>query len=72
MLNIAIEAALEAGRYLRANVGKIKNIERKIGQETNLVTEIDKQSEALIIKKIKEHYPDHSVLGEESGTGAGT
>jgi myo-inositol-1(or 4)-monophosphatase len=72
MLNIAIEAALEAGKYLKANVGKIKNIERKIGQETNLVTEIDKQSEALIIKKINEHFPDHSVLGEESGAGART
>ncbi len=72
MLNIAVEAALEAGKFLKANVGNVKNIERKIGQETNLVTEIDKQSEALIIKKIKEHFPDHAVLGEESGAGAGS
>ncbi len=67
MLNIAIEAALEAGKFLKANVGKIKHIERKTGQETNLVTEIDRQSEALIIKKIKEHFPGHAILGEESG-----
>lgn len=67
MLNIAVEAALEAGKYLKANVGKIKSIERKIGQETNLVTEIDKHSEALIIKKIHEHFPTHAILGEESG-----
>ncbi|MFZ4620872.1 MAG: inositol monophosphatase family protein [Bacteroidota bacterium] len=72
MLNIAIQAALESGKFLKANVGNIKNIERKIGQETNLVTEIDKASEAMIIKKIKEHYPDHVVLGEESGTGTGS
>jgi myo-inositol-1(or 4)-monophosphatase len=67
MLKTAIEAALEAGKYLKYNVGKIKNIERKLGQETNLVTEIDKQSEALIIKKIRQHYPSHDILGEETG-----
>ena len=67
MLNVAIEAALEAGKYLKYNVGKVKNIERKKGEETNLVTEIDKQSEKLIIKKIRQHYSSHDILGEESG-----
>jgi len=67
MINIAIEAAREAGAFLFENVGKIKNIERKIGQATNLVTEIDKQSEKLIIKKIQQHFPDHAILGEEGG-----
>lgn len=67
MLDIAREAALEAGKFLKYNLGKVKHIERKLGQETNLVTEIDKQSEALIIKKIKQHYPSHDILAEESG-----
>jgi myo-inositol-1(or 4)-monophosphatase len=67
MVNIAIEAALEAGKFLKYNVGKVKNIERKKGEETNLVTEIDKQSEALIINKIRQHFPTHDILGEESG-----
>ncbi|MFA5833674.1 MAG: inositol monophosphatase family protein [Bacteroidota bacterium] len=72
MLTIAIDAACEAGKFLKANVGKVKNIERKIGQETNLVTEIDKQSEVMIIKKIKEHFPEHAILGEESGANVST
>ena len=67
MVNIAIEAAREAGRYIKENVGKIRRIEYKDGQDTNLVTEIDKNSEAIIIEKIKQHYPDHDFLGEESG-----
>ena len=67
MLNVAIETALEAGNYLKMNVGKIRNIERKGGQETNLVTEIDKKSEQLIISKIKQHFPQHDFLCEESG-----
>ena len=67
MLNVAREAALEAGKFLKYNLGKVKHVERKLGQETNLVTEIDKGSEALIIKKIKQHYPMHDILAEESG-----
>jgi myo-inositol-1(or 4)-monophosphatase len=67
MLEIAIEAALEAGKYLKENVGNIRHIERKDGQETNLVTEIDKQSEQMIIEKIKQYFPDHDFLCEETG-----
>jgi len=68
MLQVAVEAALEAGKYLKMNVGKIRHIERKGGQETNLVTEIDKKSEQLIINKIKQHFPHHDFLGEEYGS----
>jgi myo-inositol-1(or 4)-monophosphatase len=72
MITVAIEAAKEAGKYLKSNVGKFRHLERKIGQETNLVTEIDKQSEALIIKTIRAHFPDHAILGEEGGASAGS
>ncbi len=68
MLQIAIEAALEAGKYLKENVGKIRRIEHKGGHETNLVTEIDQNAEAMIIGRIKKHFPDHDFLGEESGS----
>lgn len=33
----------------------------------DLVTEVDRASEALLIKCISEEYPNHSILGEESG-----
>ena len=68
MLQLAIDAALEAGRFLKMNVGKIKQIEHKQGEERNLVTEIDKKAEHLIIDKIKKRYPHHDFLGEESGS----
>jgi myo-inositol-1(or 4)-monophosphatase len=67
MLQVAIEAALEAGKYLKANVGKIRQIERKDGQVTNLVTEIDKNAEQLVIGKIRQCFSHHDFLGEESG-----
>ena len=67
MLNIAIEAAKEAGKYLKFSVGKVRSIEIKKGEERNLVSEIDKTSEAKIISIIKRHYPTHAILAEESG-----
>jgi len=68
MIPLAIEAALEAGKFLKESIGNIKNVETKFGQETNLVTEIDKNSEELIIGMIKKKYPDHDFLAEESGS----
>lgn len=67
MLHIAIEAAREAGKFLKYSVGKVKSVEMKQGEERNLVSEIDKASEAKIISIIKRHYPNHSILAEESG-----
>ena len=72
MIKTAIEAAKEAGRFLKQHVGKVRDIQRKSGQEKNLVTEIDKRSEEIIIGIIKQHYPTHDILAEESGTERGT
>ncbi len=68
MIQLAVDAALEAGAYLRESVGKVLQIERKFGQETNLVTEIDKRAEEIIIGAIRKEYPDHDFLAEESGS----
>ena len=71
MLNIAIEAAQTAGKFLKQNLGKVKDIQRKGGEEKNLVTEIDKGSERIIIDIIRRHYPTHDILAEESGSKEG-
>lgn len=67
MLAIAIEAAKEAGKFLKYSVGRVRHIERKQGEERNLVSEIDKGSEERIIGIIRRHYPNHAILAEESG-----
>lgn len=71
MLQTAIDAATEAGKFLKQNLGKIKSIERKSGQDKNLVTEIDKKSEEMIIRIVRSHYPSHDILAEESGNEKG-
>jgi myo-inositol-1(or 4)-monophosphatase len=71
MLNVAIEAAKEAGKFLKRSLGNVRNIQLKAGQEKNLVTEVDKRSEDIIIKIIKQHFPHHDILAEESGSRKG-
>ncbi len=67
MIDIAIQAAREAGKFLKANLGKVRNIEHK-REEINLVTEVDRKSEAIIIDMIRQHYPHHDILAEETGS----
>jgi myo-inositol-1(or 4)-monophosphatase len=65
-LDVATEAALAAGEVLQAYWGKLESIVEK-GRPGDLVTEADKQSEAVILEIIRRHFPDHSILAEESG-----
>jgi len=67
MLTVAIEAAREAGRFLKLSVGKVRSVEVKQGDERNLVSEIDRGAEAKIISIIRSHFPQHAILAEESG-----
>ncbi len=67
MIHVAIEAAKEAGKFLKYNTGKVKSIEIKKGEERNLVSDLDKASEEKIIQHIHRHYPNHAILAEESG-----
>lgn len=67
MIDTAIEAAREAGKLLRLHLGRVKDIRQKSGQEKNLVTEIDRQSEEVIKQIIGRRHPSHSILAEESG-----
>ncbi len=66
MLDEIIEIARKAGRFLKENEGKISEVKEK-GSFANLVTDIDKGSEALIKTFINEKFPDHGILAEESG-----
>jgi myo-inositol-1(or 4)-monophosphatase len=61
-----IQIAKEAGSVIREGFGKNFSVEFKTN-ELNLVTEIDKESEKLIINFIRKNFPKHSILAEESG-----
>jgi myo-inositol-1(or 4)-monophosphatase len=58
--------AREAGALLMGYFRRRVKIEYK--GEADLVTEADRSSEALIIRRVREQFPTHAVLGEESGS----
>jgi len=63
MKTLIIKAAFEAGKLLMDKFESGLRVEFK--GKYDLVTEADRQAEALIIKLIRERYPDHDFLAEE-------
>jgi myo-inositol-1(or 4)-monophosphatase len=57
------EIAREAGALLMEFFHRRVKIEYK--GEADLVTEADRSSERLILERIRSHWPDHEVIGEE-------
>jgi len=68
-LSVAVEAARSAGKLLREELGGTRRIHHK--GIINIVTEMDQRSEALIIGRLLEAFPDHAVLAEEGGVTVG-
>lgn len=60
----ALDAAQAAGLLLKKNIYKPHAIEFK--GVIDIVTEMDKKAEGLIMKIIKDKFPDHGILTEES------
>lgn len=67
----AIEAALKAADIIRGGFGTVYEITMKPGRH-NVVTTYDKAAEECIISHIRERFPLHHVLAEESGFSGGS
>ncbi len=65
-METADRAAREAGRVLLSLYHGETAVEAK-GAAYNLVTEADRKSEEVILSIVREAFPDHSILSEESG-----
>jgi len=60
----AVSTAREAGQILKKRLNTPHTIDYK--GTINLVTEADRMSEALILERLQQRFPDHSILTEES------
>jgi len=65
IVNVAIDSARIAGDFLIDNFGKISQIEKK--GDRNFATNLDREAEVMIIEKIKDKFPEHGIVAEESG-----
>ncbi len=68
-LETSIEIAREAGVLLAGYFERRVAFELK--GDFDLVTEADRASERLILERLRQHYPAHRVVAEESGAHSG-
>jgi myo-inositol-1(or 4)-monophosphatase len=68
-LQTAVLAARKAGDIIRRHRMQSAGAPVKVQDKGryDYVTEVDTQCEQVIIETIRQAYPDHSILGEESG-----
>lgn len=67
MINIALRAARKAGENIVRASDELHRFEVKAKGINNFVTEVDINAEREIIYHLQKAFPDHAILGEESG-----
>ena len=69
-----VEIAAEIAREAGASISEFAR--RRIGFELkgtyDLVTEADRTSERIIVERLRQHFPTHSVMAEEGGGNVGS
>ena len=69
--NFLHDIITQAGNITLDYRDKLSTLSIKMKSQKDLVTEADVATEKYLIDRIKDAYPDHAVLGEESGSHAG-
>ncbi|KOR29931.1 inositol monophosphatase [Achromatium sp. WMS2] len=67
IVNIAVRAARSAGRVLLRYYDRTDTLKVDEKSRNDFVTDVDRQAEQVIINELRSKYPDHGILGEESG-----
>jgi myo-inositol-1(or 4)-monophosphatase len=67
-LDVAVEAAREAGAILMTELARPVEINYK--GEVDIVTQADGRSEQAIVTRLRNHFPKHAIVAEESGAHA--
>jgi len=68
LINIATKAARNASKIIVRATDRLDTLKITEKSKNDFVTEIDEQVEQEIINVILDAYPDHAILGEESGS----
>jgi myo-inositol-1(or 4)-monophosphatase len=67
IVNIAIDAARSAGNIIMRAMQRMDKVTITEKKPNDFVTEVDQRAEQEIIAIIRKAYPNHAILGEESG-----
>src|SRR5688572_20767739 len=67
MLTIAVKAARRAGSTIVRASRNLDVVAVREKAVNDYVSEVDNEAEQVIIRTLRDAYPDHSILAEESG-----
>ncbi len=67
-LNIAVKAARRAASVINRASTQLDLLTVQSKSPNDFVTEVDRAAEAAIIEVLREAYPEHAILAEESGS----
>lgn len=66
-VNVAVKAARAAGNIILRYMNRVEGLTVEEKSRHDYVSEVDRLAEAEIVKELRRAYPDHGMLGEESG-----
>lgn len=66
-VTIAVRAARAAGSVILRYMNRLESVTVVEKQRLDFVSEVDRLAEAEIIRELRRAYPDHGIVGEESG-----
>lgn len=67
LLNTAVQAARRAGDLVIRYSRRINELDVRSKSRNDFVSQVDLAAEELVIECIRERYPNHAILGEETG-----
>lgn len=67
-LNIAVKAARRAGGIINRATRDLDLVKVSAKRDKDFVTEVDHAAEEAIIRVLRDAYPEHAILAEESGS----
>jgi len=67
LLKIALQAVQEAGDMISSNFQNLKDSDIQAKGKNDFVTRVDREAEAIISRILFKEFPQHQILGEESG-----
>lgn len=70
MINTAVKAARRAAAIINRASFDVDQLKVTAKNQNDFVTEVDQAAERAIIDVLKQAYPDHAILAEESGASA--
>jgi myo-inositol-1(or 4)-monophosphatase len=71
-MDTALQAARSAGDVILRNLGRISHKDISLKQSSDFVTRVDKEAESIILSTIRERFPGHYFLAEETEKGPET